>query len=206
MVGAQASYIRTGITALAELDFSIAKARFAGHLNAVEPIMIDVHNGQDPAIVLIKARHPLIDPTKVVPTDIAMPHQTRITLITGPNTGGKTVSLKTTGLLALMAQSGLFIPAGDGSTLPVFGRIFADIGDEQSIEQSLSTFSSHMKNIIGILESLDSHIEPAPSTVQMLQPTDWQPREPVFVDDLPVLILFDELGAGTDPVEGSTRT
>ena len=203
MVGAQATYIRTGITALAELDFSIAKARFAGHLRATEPVMIDVHNNQDPSIVLIKARHPLIDPLKVVPTDISMPHETRITLITGPNTGGKTVSLKTTGLLALMAQSGLFIPANDGSTLPVFGRIFADIGDEQSIEQSLSTFSSHMTNIIGILASLDSHIEPAPSTVQMLQPTDWQPREPVFVDDLPVLILFDELGAGTDPVEGS---
>lgn len=203
MVGAQAAYIRTGITALAELDFSLAKARFAGLLRCVEPIMIDVMSGADPEIKLNKARHPLIDPAKVVPTDISMPHDTRITLITGPNTGGKTVSLKTTGLLALMAQSGLFIPASDGSTLPVFGRIFADIGDEQSIEQSLSTFSSHMTNIIGILKSLDSHVTPEPSHVQMLQPTDWQPRAPVFVDELPVLILFDELGAGTDPIEGS---
>ena len=175
MVGAQAAYIRLGITALAELDFSLAKARFAGHLRAVEPIMIDVHNNQDPSIVLIKARHPLIDPLKVVPTDISMPHETRITLITGPNTGGKTVSLKTTGLLALMAQSGLFIPANEGSTLPVFGRIFADIGDEQSIEASLSTFSAHLKNLGDILRSA------TPDS----------------------LVLIDELGSGTDPSEGA---
>lgn len=203
MVGNDGNAIRNGVSALAVLDFSFAKARFAGHIRAVEPIMIDVMSGADPAIKLIKARHPLIDPTVVVPVDITMPHDTRVLLITGPNTGGKTVSLKTTGLLALMAQSGLFIPAADGSTLPIFGRIFADIGDEQSIEQSLSTFSSHMTNIIGILRTLDSVHEPEVSQVRQIGAENWQPLAPIFADELPALILFDELGAGTDPVEGS---
>ncbi len=203
MVGAQGAFIRAGVSALATLDFAFAKARFAGHLRASEPIMIDVLKGQDPEIKLIKARHPLIDAKVVVPVDVTMPHQTRILLITGPNTGGKTVSLKTTGLLALMAQSGLFIPAADGSILPIFGRIFADIGDEQSIEQSLSTFSSHMTNIIKILHSLDNVVDPEPSQIRAVGVDQWQPIAPVFADDLPVLILFDELGAGTDPIEGS---
>lgn len=203
LVGNDGAAIRTGVSALAVLDFSFAKARFAGQLRAVEPVMIDVMRGHDPAIKLIKARHPLIDPTKVVPVDVTMPHDTRVLLITGPNTGGKTVSLKTTGLLALMAQAGLFIPAADGSTLPIFGRIFADIGDEQSIEQSLSTFSSHMTNIIGILRTLDSVHEPEVSQIRQIGATDWQPLAPIFADELPALILFDELGAGTDPVEGS---
>jgi DNA mismatch repair protein MutS2 len=165
--------------------------------------MIDVMQGQDPQVHLIKARHPLIDPTKVVPIDMTMPHTTRITLITGPNTGGKTVSLKTTGLLALMAQSGLFIPANDGSTLPIFGQIYADIGDEQSIEQSLSTFSSHLTNIIKILANLDHVVELTPSQIQARTVDEWRPQAAVFRDELPALVLLDELGAGTDPVEGS---
>ncbi|MCE2851188.1 MAG: endonuclease MutS2 [Roseiflexaceae bacterium] len=203
LVGTDGTAIRTGVSALAVLDFSFAKARFAGQLRAVEPIMIDVMQGGDPAIKLVNARHPLIDPTVVVPVTITMPNDTRILLITGPNTGGKTVSLKTTGLLALMAQAGLFIPAADGSTLPIFGRIFADIGDEQSIEQSLSTFSSHMTNIIGILRTLDTVHEPEVSQIRRIGADEWQPLAPIFADELPALILFDELGAGTDPVEGS---
>jgi len=203
LVGAQATPIHTGITALATIDFALCKARFAGQIRAVEPIMIDVMQGQDPQVHLIKARHPLIDPTKVVPIDMTMPHTTRITLITGPNTGGKTVSLKTTGLLALMAQSGLFIPANDGSTLPIFGQIYADIGDEQSIEQSLSTFSSHLTNIIKILANLDHVVELTPSQIQARTVDEWRPQAAVFRDELPALVLLDELGAGTDPVEGS---
>ncbi|MFZ9857052.1 MAG: endonuclease MutS2 [Roseiflexaceae bacterium] len=203
LVGAQATAIHTGITALATIDFALCKARFAGQIRAVEPIMIDVMQGQDPQVHLIKARHPLIDPTQVVPIDMTMPHTTRITLITGPNTGGKTVSLKTTGLLAIMAQSGLFIPANDGSSLPVFGQIYADIGDEQSIEQSLSTFSSHLTNIIKILANLDYEVELTPSQIQSLSVDEWRPQSAVFRDELPALVLLDELGAGTDPVEGS---
>jgi DNA mismatch repair protein MutS2 len=203
LVGAQATPIHTGITALATIDFALCKARFAGQIRAVEPIMIDVMQGQDPQVHLIKARHPLIDPTKVVPIDMTMPHTTRITLITGPNTGGKTVSLKTTGLLALMAQSGLFIPANDGSTLPIFGQIYADIGDEQSIEQSLSTFSSHLTNIIKILANLDHVVALTPSQIQARTVDEWRPQAAVFRDELPALVLLDELGAGTDPVEGS---
>jgi DNA mismatch repair protein MutS2 len=203
LVGAQASAIHAGITALATIDFALSKARFAGQIRAVEPIMIDVMQGQDPHVHLIKARHPLIDPTKVVPIDMTMPHTTRITLITGPNTGGKTVSLKTTGLLAIMAQSGLFIPANDGSMLPIFGQIYADIGDEQSIEQSLSTFSSHLTNIIKILANLDHMVELTPSQVQARGVDEWRPQAAVFRDELPALVLLDELGAGTDPVEGS---
>lgn len=203
LVGAQASAIHTGITALALIDFALSKARFAGQIRAIEPIMLDVMQGNDPQVNLIKARHPLIDPTKVVPIDMTMPHATRITLITGPNTGGKTVSLKTTGLLAIMAQSGLFIPANDGSTLPIFGQIYADIGDEQSIEQSLSTFSSHLTNIIKILANLDHAVELTPSQIQARSVDEWRPQTAVFRDELPALVLLDELGAGTDPVEGS---
>jgi DNA mismatch repair protein MutS2 len=203
-VGHEASQISGGIRALADLDFAFAKAKLSGQLRAVEPEIIDVTTGVNPRIQLMKARHPLIDPKVVVPIDIHMPNETRITLITGPNTGGKTVSLKTTGLLALMAQSGLFIPAADGSALPIFGRVFADIGDEQSIEQSLSTFSSHLTNIIRILRNLDQHGEVVATEVKtQLAPDEWRPQSAVFTDELPSLILLDELGAGTDPVEGS---
>ncbi len=168
--GSFADSIVQGYQAAVELNVLFAKARLAYQMKATVPIMNDTGE-----IELKKARHPLIDPKKVVPTNIELGIHFDTLVVTGPNTGGKTVSLKTVGLLTLMAMCGLMIPAADNSRLSIFQQVLADIGDEQSIEQSLSTFSAHMMNIIHILEQAGEHS----------------------------LILLDELGAGTDPVEGA---
>src|SRR5688572_20294495 len=178
-----------GVENLAMLDLIFAKAKYAEELKATEPVLhkLSASGGQRSTkneelktesrtlIRLHRARHPLLDPNTEVPIDIDPKPGTRAIIITGPNTGGKTVSLKTVGLLALMAQSGLHIPAQSGSELPCFHDVYADIGDEQSIEQSLSTFSGHITNIIRILKHIDARS----------------------------LVIFDELGAGTDPQEGA---
>lgn len=180
-----------GVAALAELDLLFAKGRYSAILDCVEPEIVERRtesdHPEDAPLYLRKARHPLLNRETVVPTNIWLGGSFRVLLITGPNTGGKTVALKTTGLLALMAQSGLHIPAGDRSRLPIFQHIFADIGDEQSIEQSLSTFSSHMTHIIDILRALD-RMAATPSKSHEISKA---------------LVLFDELGAGTDPTEGA---
>ena len=169
-VAAHAENLITDFNILSDMDLIFSKAKLSYKLNASEPEISENYR-----LVLRRARHPLLNPKTAVPIDIYLGGEFDTLIITGPNTGGKTVTLKTLGLLAAMAYCGLHIPADDGSAVPVFREILADIGDEQSIEQSLSTFSSHMTNIVKILE------ESAEDT----------------------LLLFDELGAGTDPVEGA---
>ncbi|MEK7442099.1 MAG: endonuclease MutS2, partial [Chloroflexota bacterium] len=192
LIAEQALGIKHTVEALADLDLAFAKAKYADELKATEPLLKEIPNPKSPistlrvqspisrkhpgsVIKLRGARHPLLDPATVVPIDFLLDDQTYVVLITGPNTGGKTVSLKTVGLLALMSQCGLHIPAQSGSEISIFEGVYADIGDEQSIEQSLSTFSSHISNIIQILKTANQKS----------------------------LVLLDELGAGTDPTEGS---
>ncbi|OOM74965.1 endonuclease MutS2 [Clostridium puniceum] len=155
---------------LIEFDFIFAKGKYASALNAIKPIV-----REDGVFSILSGRHPLIDADKIVPSDVYLGEEFQTLMITGPNTGGKTVTIKTVGLLHIMGLSGLLIPARDNSSIAFFTEIFADIGDEQSIEQSLSTFSSHMTNTVNIMRHVDDKS----------------------------LVLFDELGAGTDPAEGA---
>ena len=180
-VGERAQEITGIVVALSRFDLAIMRARYALDIQGIEPVWTEgltANKIDSPlaAIKLMQARHPLLDPLKVVPIDVRFDPGTHCLVITGPNTGGKTVTLKTVGLLVLMAQSGMYIPAQSGSELGVFQSVFADIGDEQSIEQSLSTFSGHVKNLVHILRFADEQS----------------------------LVLLDELGAGTDPQEGSS--
>ena len=180
-IGEHATELKYGVENLAALDLAFAKAKYADELKASEPILYKDEVKQSAianrrsSIKLLNARHPLLNPSTVVPVDVDPAPGTRAIVITGPNTGGKTVSLKTVGLLVVMAQSGLHIPAQSGSELPCFHSVWADIGDEQSIEQSLSTFSGHITNIIRIIKKIDHRS----------------------------LVIFDELGSGTDPQEGA---
>ncbi len=205
VVGMSAESIRVGVETLALLDLDFAKAKYADVLDCTEPELVSYKTEVDselprrqerqdlggsqkeaqPPLLLQEARHPLLDQKTVVPVDIWLGGAMQLLLITGPNTGGKTVALKTVGLLALMTQAGLHIPAHKPARMPVFAHIFSDIGDEQSIEQSLSTFSSHMRTIIRMLNAI-----PNPEQTQQ------HPKQQT-------LILLDEIGAGTDPVEGA---
>jgi DNA mismatch repair protein MutS2 len=176
-IGSFAFEINLSIKLLAEIDVILAKAKYAISLNATAPTLVERKGKKSPGLNLSlwQARHPLLAQDEVVPIDVVIDNETKILLITGPNTGGKTVSLKTVGLLVCMAQAGMQIPVQAGSTLQHFTSIFADIGDEQSIEQSLSTFSGHIVNIIDIFEQINDQS----------------------------LVILDELGAGTDPQEGA---
>lgn len=179
-IGEHVYELQAAVETLAELDLNFARAKYAEDLRANEPELIAFKKNKNKinpglTLQLYQARHPLLDQDTVVPIDLALDPSTYVMVITGPNTGGKTITLKTVGLLSLMAQSGMHIPVQAGSKISFFKNIFADIGDEQSIEQSLSTFSGHITNIIKILNEADQNS----------------------------LVIFDELGAGTDPQEGA---
>ena len=174
-IGDRAFELHSTVRALAAIDLALAKARVAGEMGASEPALEPGGPSRPTRIRFLRARHPLLDPRTVVPVSVTAGDAFRVLVITGPNTGGKTVALKTVGLLCAMAQTGMFIPVDPGSTTSVFTGIYADIGDEQSIAQNLSTFSSHMRTVIAMLDQVTS--------------SD--------------LVLLDELGAGTDPQEGS---
>ena len=174
-VGVAAERLNISIDAVSAIDIALAKARYAAALRATRPTITERGQPDGRRVILHRARHPLLDPLMVVPIDMHLDNEQRVLIITGPNTGGKTVSLKTTGLLMLMAQCGLYIPADEGSSTCVVDGVFADIGDEQSIEQNLSTFSSHMVRVISTLRGATEDS----------------------------LVLLDELGAGTDPQEGA---
>ena len=186
LIADHAVEINLTVEALADLDLAFAKAKYADAIDATAPELVANQSTAQPTnqatpphpgctIRLIEARHPLLDPATVVPIDVILDDETHVLVITGPNTGGKTVSLKTVGLLTLMAQAGLHLPAKAGSALSPFEAVYADIGDEQSIEQNLSTFSSHLTNMLSFLDQANAHS----------------------------MVLLDELGAGTDPAEGS---
>ncbi len=180
-IAAHGAEIEHTVDALADLDLAFAKAKYAADLDASAPDLVPFDEPQPETTLpgstvrLFQARHPLLDPETVVPIDAVLDDETHVLVITGPNTGGKTVTLKTIGLLTLMAQGGLHIPVAPGSALSPFEAVYADIGDEQSIEQSLSTFSSHLTNILSFINRANER----------------------------TLVLLDELGAGTDPAEGS---
>jgi DNA mismatch repair protein MutS2 len=173
LIADHAEEIVQSVEALADLDLAFAKAKYADAIDATAPDLVSLRD--EATVRFLGARHPLLDAETVVPIDVTLDDATHVVVITGPNTGGKTVSLKTVGLLTLMAQAGLHIPAETGSVLSPFETVYADIGDEQSIEQSLSTFSSHLTNILSFIDDADEHS----------------------------LVLLDELGAGTDPAEGA---